>query len=60
MEKAFKLFLAVVVDKLLCNCNVHVLEGSRLKTAMACIAKNDNNAEGGDGRWVARARGKST
>ena len=58
--KTLKLFLAVVVDKLLCNCNVHVLEDLRLKTAVACIAKNDNNAEGGDGRWVARARGKST
>ena len=45
-KKTFKLFLAVVVDKLLCNCNVHVLEDSRLKTAVACIAKNDNNAEG--------------
>ena len=47
--KTLKLFLAVVVDKLLCYCNVHVLEDSRLKTAVACIAKNDNNAEGGGG-----------
>ena len=53
--KTLKLFLAVVVDKLLCNCNVHVLESSRLKTAVACIAKNDNNAEGG---WEVGGKGK--
>ena len=53
--KTLKLFLAVVVDKLLCNCNVHVLEDLRLKTAVACIARNENNAEVGGG-WQRQGR----